>query len=420
MRKKAIFYGWWIVLATFLIHFWGAGTFFYSLTAFFNPLVQEFKWSYAAVSIASSFRSLESGVAAPVIGFLTDRFGPRRLLLAGAVWAAIGYILLSRINSLWGFYVTFFFLSMGMSLLFPLPGFTAVANWFSRRRGTALGILVTAMGFSGVLIPLVNWLIAQQGWRTTFVITGVATFIISMPLSLLVRHRPEQYGYLPDGAERPGEGIETEASRRLPQLNGESSGLGVRQAMKTRTFWVFTLLVTISSAATHAIVVHVMPHLISVQIPQGAASSIAASLVVSSIAGRIGFGWLGDRADKRYLLALALLMQSLGLIFFAYTRSVTYAIVFLALFGPGFGGVTTLKLTIQGDYFGRKAFGSIMGAVQGIHMAGTIISPIIVGWVYDVRGSYQLAWFALAILVFLSTPLVTMLKPPNKQIPSSI
>ena len=250
-----------------MIHFWEAGVFFYSFTAFFNPLVREFKWSYAATSIAASFRSLESGIAAPAVGFLTDRFGPRRLILIGAVWSGLGFLLLSRINSLWSFCATFFFLSVGVSMMFPLPGWTAVNNWFSRRRGTAMGILVGAMGASGVLIPLVNWLITEYGWRDTFVIAGIGTLIIGLPLSLVVRHRSEQYGYLPDGDERPGEEIDAQAKQRQPQINAEDRGFGVRQAAKTRAFWIIALAASVSSAAIHAVAVHVMPYLISVQMP---------------------------------------------------------------------------------------------------------------------------------------------------------
>ncbi len=415
MQKKRVFYGWWIVLATSLIHFWGAGIFFYSFTAFFNPLVQEFRWSYTATSFASSFRSLESGIAAPVVGFLTDKFGPRRLILIGSVWAGIGCMLLSRIDSLWSFYATFIFLSIGSSMMFPLPGWAAVTNWFSRKRGTAMGILMAAIGLSGVLIPLVNWFITQYGWRATFIIAGAGMWVIGIPLSLVVRHRPEQYGYLPDGAERPGKEIEREASQRQTHLDREDSGSDVRQATKTRAFWILAIVATASAIATHAVAVHIMPYLISIQMPREIASAIAASVVISSVAGRLGFGWLGDRMDKRYLLASALFLQALGLLIFAYTNSVAYAIVFLALFGPGFGGVITLRLAIQVDYFGRKAFGSIQGVMQAIHMVGSILGPVFAGWIYDIRSSYQWAWLVLTIIIFLSIPLIVTLKPPKEQ-----
>ncbi|MFC1928640.1 MFS transporter [Chloroflexota bacterium] len=420
MRKKGIFYGWWILLSTSVIHFWGAGVFVYSFTAFFNPLVRDFHWSYAATSFTASFRSLESGIAAPVVGFLTDKFGARRLMIIGAAWAGIGFMLLSQINSLWSFYATFIFLSIGMSMMLPVPGWTIINNWFSRKRGTAMGVVNAAVGASGVLIPLVNWLITQYGWRATFTIAGIGMWVIGIPLSLIIRHRPEQYGYLPDGEEHLMKEPQTPARQKQPRLNEEATGFGVKQAIKTRAFWILALTVTSSGAALHAVALHVMPALISVQMPRELASSIAALVVLSSIAGRMGFGWLGDRLDKKYLLASSLLLQALGLIIFAYTRSLAYAIAFLALFGPGWGGVSTLRLTIQGEYFGRKSFGSIQGLMLGIGMVGTILGPVFAGWIYDIQSSYQLAWLTLAIIVFFSIPLTLTIKPPKEQVTPSI
>ncbi len=413
MREKRIFYGWWIVSAASLIHFWGAATFFYGFTTFFNPLVQEFKWSYAATSLAASFRSLESGIAGPLVGFLTDRLGPRRVILIGAVWGTIGFIWLSRIYSLGSFYTAFLFLSIGMSLMFPIPGWTAVSAWFLRKRSLAMGILLGAVGLSGLLIPLVSWLITGYGWRAGFIIAGVGTLVIGVPLSLVVRHRPEQYGYLPDGEKDLGKETQPYPGQKDPDSNGQSTGLSVRQAIKTRGFWIFVLLNTVWGAVIQAVMVHVMPFLVSVQMSREVASSIAGSLALISIVGRMGSGWLGDRMDRRYLLASALLLQALGLVIFAYTRNLAQAIAFVALFGPGFGGAITLTLIIQADYFGRKAFGTIVGVMQGIGAVGGILSPVFAGWIYDVRGSYQLAWLALAILVFVSTPVVLALKPPK-------
>ena len=417
MQKKGFFYGWWIVIATSVIHFLGAGIFFYGFTAFFNPLVQEFRWSYAATSLAASFRSLEGGIAAPIVGFLTDRFGPRKLILVGACWAGILCILMSRIDSLWSFYATFIFLSIGTSLMFPIPGWTSVTNWFLKKRGTAMGILLAAAGLSGILIPLLNWLIAQHGWRNTFVIAGIIILVICVPLSLVIRHHPEQYGYRPDGEEHLGKETKTEPEQTQSRFKEEIGGYSVRQAIKMPVFWILVLISTIAGAALHAIAVHIMPFLISVNLPSEVASAIAASFVLVSAVGRVGFGWLGDRVNKKYLLVSALLLEAAGLVILAYTTRISQAIVFLVLFGSGFGGVLTLRLAMQGEYFGRRAFGSIQGVMQGIHLIGTMLSPVFAGWVYDSRGSYELAWISLSIAIFLSIPLVTMLKPPKEKPP---
>ncbi len=410
-----IFYGWWILLATSLVHFWGAGAFYYSFTAFFNPLVDEFKWSYTATSFAASFRSMESGLAAPVVGFLTDRFGPRRLIFSGAVLSGVASLLLSRINALWSFYAAYIFMSIGSSLLYPLPGWATIANWFKRRQSLTLGILVAAVGVGGILVKLVDLLITTYGWRHTCVIIAIATWVICIPLSLLVRHRPERYGYGPDGitigSERASPKI---APKQAARPVAEQKGFGVRQAMRTRTFWMLALLATASAGVLSAVVVHVMPYLISVQVPNHIASSVAASLVLISALGRFGFGWLGDHAEKRRLLAIALFIQVIGLIVFAFTRTLPMAIVFLTLYGIGFGGVITLRLSIQGEYFGNKSFGSIMGMLQLINMLGTIICPIFAGFIYDVQRSYHLVWLVFAGLLLLAVPLALFIERPGE------
>jgi len=378
-------------------------------------MVQEMRWSYAAISLAMSFRSLESGIAAPVVGLLTDRLGPRKLIFAGAVVTGTSFLLLSRIGSLWSFYAVYLLLSIGFSLTVPVPGWTAVTNWFSRRRGFAMGLLVASIGASGVLIPLISWLIAHYGWRATFVIAGVGMWAIVIPLSLVVRHRPEQYGYLPDGDQPQGVGEEMRRQARQSPIPRRDSGFSARQAIRTPAFWLIALAATASGGALHAVAVHAMPALISVGIPRGTASYIAGLVIVSSVVGRLGFGWLGDRVDKKPLLMISLLLQAMGLVIFAYTQSVAYAIAFLVLFGPGFGGVSTLRLTIQADYFGRQAFGSIQGLMQTVQTTATILSPVFAGWVYDVQGSYQRAWLVLALVVFLSVPLILLARAPGKR-----
>jgi len=155
-----------------------------------------------------------------------------------------------------------------------------------------------------------------------------------------------------------------------------------------------------------------MPFLASVEMSRGVASFLAASVAVISVVGLLGFGWLGDRLEERCLLAVALLLQALGLLFLAYTQAVGFAIVFLTLFGPGVGGAIILRLAMQGDYFGRKAFGSIQGMMLAIYLVGHVLSPVLAGWVFDMQGSYRLAWIVLAIATAAAIPVALSAKRP--------
>jgi sugar phosphate permease len=408
-----IFYGWWIVLATSLIHLWGAGTFFYSFTAFFNPIVETFGWSYAATSVAASIRSIEGGIASPLVGFAADRFGARRLMFLGAILTGMGFLLFSRIYSLWSFYLLFAFLSVGSSLLLPVPGWTVVTNWFLKKRGTALGMLSAAIGLGGGLVYAVNGLIAFCGWRTTLVIIGIGTWVIGIPFSLIVRDRPESHSLSPDGEEP------ALSSPGLPggvqeAVTGPAEGFSLGEAMKTRAFWGIALVVTISAATVHAVTVHVMPYLISVDFSREGASLVASILIFASIAGRFGLGWLGNRMDNRYLVALGITLQALGLLILAGARNPWLAGLFVATFGPGYGGVITMRLTLQAQYYGRRAFGTIQGVFTGITIIGTFTSPLLTGRCYDLYGDYNPAWFVMAALNLAVIPLALQIRPPPK------
>ncbi len=164
-KKRKIFYGWWIVLASSVLNAINGGTFVYGFTVFFNPIRQTFGWSAAVTSIAFTLRGLETGALDPIVGVLVDRVGPRKLMLPGWALVGLGFFLLSRINSLWGFYASFLIISMGFSLGSFVVMNTIVANWFHKKRSRALTVLYIGFGVSGILVPFVALSISQFGWR---------------------------------------------------------------------------------------------------------------------------------------------------------------------------------------------------------------------------------------------------------------
>ena len=395
----------------------GRALFFYSFTAFFNPIVDEFGWSYAAISFAASLRSIEGGLASPVVGYATDRWGARTLLLIGSVLTGLGFILLSRVNTLWSFYVLFVFLSISFSLICPVPGWTALANWFQRYRGTALGIISTSIGLGGVLVFAVNWLIETVGWRDTMVIIGIGTWVIGIPASLVVRHRPEPYGMAPDGknfAPLPLNPVTDGAGGAEKNSSEERREYTTRQAAATSSFRILALIVTLSTGTVHALTVHVMPYLTIEHFDRSTASLVAGLVIFSSAFGRFGMGWLAAYIESRYLIAISLMLQALGLLVLSVTDTMWEAVVFVLLFGPGFGGVITLRLTLQAEYFGTKSFGSIQGLMMAIAIIGTMSFPYLTGLYYDMVGTYRSSWVVMAGLIAAVTPLALKLRRPDR------
>ncbi|MSQ40570.1 MAG: MFS transporter [Dehalococcoidia bacterium] len=153
-RRPRIFYGWWIVLATFLVIVWGWGTFFYGFCVLFNPIRKEFGWSATTTALAFSLRSVEAGIAAPFVGILVDRLGPRRLMAFGVTVVGLGFLLMSQMQSLFQFYAVFFIISFGFS--FATVGGIAVVNWFVKKRTFALAIQVSAVLPAGFIPPVIS------------------------------------------------------------------------------------------------------------------------------------------------------------------------------------------------------------------------------------------------------------------------
>ena len=411
-NHSRIFYGWWIVAAAVPIALYTGGIIFYGFTAIFEPIANEFGWSYTQISIAASLRGLETGLLAPVTGMLADRWGPRKLMFGGIIIVVISLILLSLTQSLIMLYASFALMALGVSACSITIILTAIANWFRTKVGMATGIAVSGYGLSGLLVPIMVILIDIYGWRMTMTILALPMLVLILPLTFVFRHKPEQYGYFPDGqAEEP---IKLDASSELPKP--VEVNIKLKQALKKRTFWQIALAFTCHPLLTGAISTHVMPYLSSIGIARSISSLVATAIPLMSIGGRLGFGWLGDRFDRRWVAAGAYVLIALGALCFEYTANVSLwlLIPFLLLFGSGYGGSNVMRASLTREYFGRANFGAVFGFVIGINMLGGIIGPTVAGWVYDNWGSYQGIWLILACLTIAAIILLLTISPTSK------
>ena len=392
---KKIFYGWWIVLACFFIGLYVGGVVFYGFTAFFEPIREEFGWSYTQISFAASLRGLEMGFIAPLVGFLVDRFGSRKLILYGTITVGLGLIFLSLTQSLAMFYGSFLLVAFGAGGCTVVVTMSAVANWFHKKVGIALGVMASGVGASGFFVPLIVWLIDVYGWRTTLIILGLGMWALGIPLSFVIRDRPEQYGYLPDG-ESSVEPIPK------PEIQGRGVEIGLKEALKKRSFMYLCTAEAIRMIAVAAVIIHVMPYLSSEGVPRATAGIVAGAIPLFSIIGRFGFGWLGDVFDKKYVMVWALFLMGLGMLAFCYVQVTGVVFLFLLLFAPGYGGGMVIRGAILREYFGRDSFGKMIGILMGFGSIGGIIGPTLAGWAFDTLGSYNIIWLVFCGIIGLA------------------
>jgi len=392
------FYGWYIVAATFVIGFYVVGVVFYGFTTIFKPIVEEFGWSYTQVSLAASLRGVETGLLAPVVGILIDRWGPRRIVFIGGCLTALGLFMLSRVDSLVTFYISFILISAAMSSCMVSVLMTAVSKWFRRKVGLAMSIVSCGFGAGGLVVFVMARLVDAYGWRMTVQGLAFGVLFIVLPLSLLLRHKPQEYGYLPDGDQI----AEVSLGKSTTQV--EEHGITIKKAVKTRTFRLLAVMFVCQHTIVATAVTHVMPYLIDVGLDTTIASLGAAGIPLASIAGRMGFGVLGDRVNRKWLMAVMFAMISLGLLSFQMAGSfaIPGVIGFLVLFGTGYGGFNSIRPAFLRETFGTKQFGTIFGSLIGIGMLGTIAGPLIAGRLFDIQGSYHNVWVLFAVLAIVA------------------
>jgi MFS family permease len=404
---KQIYYGWWIVMASFMIAFYVAGIIFYGFTAFIEPLVKEFGWSYTQISLAASLRGLEMGLLAPAVGFLVDRFGSRRLLFSGVIVLGFGVILLGFTQSLAMFYGAFLLIAFGAGGCTSVVTMTAVANWFDKNVGKAMGVMASGFGASGLIVPVIVWLIAAFGWRTAMIILGLGMWILGVPIACIVRNKPEDYGYAPDGKK-------SKESKQPSQSHAQVAGMRFKEILKKKSLLFVNLSEMLRLMALTAVVTHIMPYLGTMKISRMAAGLMAAGIPLLSIIGRLGFGWLGDLFEKKHVMAIAYSLMGLGMLALCYVKITAMIYIFLFFFSNGFGGISVLRGALLREYYGRYNFGKLLGIMMGFGACGGIIGPTTAGWVFDRMQSYYFVWLAFSGLIGLAVILIMGIEPKEK------
>lgn len=400
-----IFYGWWIVAVAFITHCLTTGIVFYSFGVFLPALTEAFGWSRAQASFGFSLASLCGAFYSPAVGRVVDRRGSRPSQLVGAVAMALGFWWLRRMTSLLEFYLAMAaVVSLGATALGALPSNAAVARWFVRRRGQALGVATAGISMGGVIfVPLTQWLIARRGWRDAFGWLGAIVLLAAVPpVALLMRRAPEGMGLRPDG-EPPRGRSDPAAAREIER------SWTVAQALRSRNFWLITAAFSLTGAGLSATLLHQIAFLRDRGLDGPAAAWVLGATAGMGVVGKLGFGALLDRFGQRAIILLCFGLQALGVLLLVAPTSAPMLAAFVVVYGFAMGGNATLWATVVAASFGRLHYGAISGWMTPFIVFNQALSIPLAGAVRDAVGAYEPAFAAIVVLTVAAMACVARL-----------
>ena len=405
-RRPKIFYGWYIAAAGFLTQFMFGVLMFHSFGTYVALMQADFGWSRTTFSLAFAAQRVESGVLGPIQGWVIDTYGPRKVMYLGLVVFAAGFMLLSRVESLPLFYISFLMIAVGSSLGSFLSVLVAIVNWFRRRRVFATGVLTMGFAVGGLTATPMALLIESIGWRDAAFASGVISLVVGLPLAAVVRHRPEPYGMLPDGVQSTS-GLAGEQQQEIEW------SMTAREALTTSAFWFLAL----GQASALLVIGSLMVHLvIYIHEDLGYSLGLAALAItvqtLGQIVGQLFATLFGDRLPKRPLVIVALLLHATAMLLLALADGLPMIYVAVVINGVAWGSRGPLMMGLRADYFGPRRFGTIMGFSSLVIMLGMIIGPIFAGVMYDQTGSYRTGFIVLAIFAALGSVMFLMVRPP--------
>ncbi|GAC1648806.1 MAG: MFS transporter [Ktedonobacteraceae bacterium] len=401
-ERGKLYYGWVLMVVLGITTIISYGTTQYLFGVLVVPIDATFHWGRASISGAYSLGLILAGLLGVPIGALVDQRGARLLMSCGSALGGLALIGLARVDALWQFYLLWSgVLGLAMALtLYPVT-FTVVANWFVRKRGTALAILTLVGGLSSPLyIPLAGTLVARVGWRTTLVVLGLTQLFIALPLhALLLRRHPEDMGLSPDGETAPP-----------TAMNVPLPGAALSEALRSSVFWLLTTSLSLVFLGSTVVFVHQVAFMIGRGYNAVLAATLSGMLGLVSLPGRYILNVLSSRISPQKLLMLSIVAQAIGLAVLVHASTLGWLFLYVVVYGVAYGAFSPLRASVMAEHFGRRAYGSITAA-QGIPIALCAgLGPLAAGWLYDRTHSYTIAFwlctgaFLLAAIGILMTP----------------
>jgi MFS family permease len=401
------FYGWRIVVAGGALQFLQSLLLNQAFGAYLAVLVAERGWSKTALSGAAALKSTEAAILGPILGWMIDRFGAQGMIRAGIVTFGIGFVLLSWIDTLAGFYGAFVVIALGASMCSNQPVSVAIIQWFERNRARALSAVQFGSALGGMFVVAVAWSIQSFGWRATALGSGILSILIGWPLARMIRSRPEDHGETIDGiAPAAAASTDTAAPARR--------AFTAREAVRTRAFWFISIGHAFSLFVVSAINVHAITHIKETLDYSIAQASLVLTVVTIGQFFGVMAGWvIGEKFQKRFVAAVCMLMHMAGLLMITYATGPIVLTIAALLHGSAWGLRGPFMSAMRADYFGRRSIGMILGLSAMILVFGQIGGPLVAGAFADATGNYRIGFTLLALLAGVGSLFFYWAKPPE-------
>ena len=407
------FYGWIVVGVTFVTMAIGVNA-RTSFSLFFPPIIGEFGWERGITAGAFSFGFLVSGTLSPLIGRMMDRQGPRAVMELGVILMGGGLLLAPLTTQPWHLYLTLGVLVGGGSVCLGYSGQSLfLPNWFVRKRGLAIGIAFAGVGIgSVVLLPWVQSVIEQTGWRTACTAMGILVLVVLAPINLLLWKRPQDLGLEPDGDASAGASARPVSNIVDPAWAAVDWTL--RRAMRTSRFWWLALGYFCGLYAWYAVQVHQTKYLVDIGFTAGVAAWALGIVSLLGIPGQILLGHLSDRVGREWIwtascVGFAICFTALIALAWAPTTGLLYIMV-TAQGALGYG-VTSIMGAVVLEIFEGKQYGSIFGTLMLAALAGGAAGPTVTGFLHDIYGNYTIAFLIGIGLSGLSAATIWLAAP---------
>jgi MFS transporter, OFA family, oxalate/formate antiporter len=406
-----MFYGWVIVASTFVVMMTAYGV-QYTFGVMMPAIQAETGWNREILAGAFAIYAFSYGMLGMLTGRLTDRFGPRPVIVTGGLLLLVGYLMLSRATSVLQLYVALSGIcACGMSAAF-VPCSATVIRWFVRYRGRALGITMMGASAGNVVTPIfAAYMINAFGWRATYAWMGVIGGIVIIVAALFVRREPSDLGLEPDGRDLKLARDSLSATFESPKLEDSWT---LAEAQRTGAFWLLTAMFFLTWLVVFLPMVHLTPYAIDLGIDPIRASIVLAGVGVGGVLGRPLVGMVSDKVSRLPALAFVFLCQAAVFAALPFCEHWLALTLLGAIFGFAYGGGTTLFAAVVGDFYGPAAVGSIVGFVFAIAGSSSAFGPWFAGYIVEHTGSYDVAFWFSALANGLAFLLVGFLRRPER------